>query len=145
MVKECSICTSNHRHYIDSLLKKGKSGYEISEVLKEKEVSISKSSIYRHKKNCVDLPKENSIYQMLYETGNQRLARAIKRTQKIIKTYNYCKCSSETSRKLRRRALVWVCGLCGGWVPYNLGLVLKRRFKPTKPRQFTIVATGRTY
>jgi len=132
MVRTCSICTSQHQILIDSLLLQGVSGYKISEELETRfGVIISKSAIYRHRKNCVLLPRKDSIYKMLYETGNVRLTRTIERTEKVIKTHNYCECSNDNPRKLRRKALVWICGLCGGWIPYNLGLVLKRRIQET--------------
>lgn len=145
-VNTCSVCRSEHRNYVDALLLRGVSGYKISEELRAQHgVTISKSAIYRHRNNCVLLPKRRSIYGMLYETGNKRLARAIERTQKVIKTHNYCECSSETSRSLRRNGRVWICSLCGGWIPYNLGLCLKRRFKRPRTRYRKLMATSRTY
>ena len=129
-MNNCSICNSEHRNLIDSLLLRGVSGYKISEKIRtDYGVSISKSAIYRHRKNCVLLPRKDSIYRMLYETGNARLARAIQRTRKTIKAHRYCECSNDIPRTLRKKGLVWICSLCGEWIPYNLGLALKRRFR----------------
>ena len=145
-MKKCSICNSEHRTLIDSLLLQGVSGYKISQKLRtDYGINISKSTIYRHRKNCVLLPKIDSIYKMLYETGNMRLARSIERTRKIIKTHNYCECSSETPRSLRRKGRVWICNLCDGWIPYNLGLALKMRFRKPRTRYHKLMATSRTY
>jgi IS30 family transposase len=145
-MKTCSICNSEHRSLIDARLLRGVSGYKISEELRQQHgVRISKSAIYRHRKNCVLLPRRNNVYSMLFETGNRRLARSIERTRKIIEILEYCRCDSTISRSLRRKGLVWVCGLCEGWIPYNIGLVLKRRFKRLQPRRHVLVATARSY
>ena len=145
LVRKCSICNSEHRTLIDGLLLRGVSGYKISEKLRrDYGVNISKSAIYRHRKNCVLLPRKDSIYQMLYETGNRRLARAIERTEKTIKTHRYCGCSNDIPRILRKKGLVWICSLCGGWIPYNLGLALKRRFRRSQRKQRIYIATSRS-
>jgi hypothetical protein len=145
-MKTCSICDSEHLTLINVRLAQGVSGYKISEELRQQHgVRISKSAIYRHRKNCVLLPRRNNIYSMLFETGNRRLVRAIERTRKVIETLEYCRCDSATSRYLRRKGLVWVCGLCGGWIPYNIGLHLKRKFERTQPRRHVLVATARSY
>ena len=143
---QCSICNSELRTLINARITQGVSGYKISAELREQcGVRVSKSAIYRHRKNCVLLPKKDSIYGMLYETGNRRLARAIERTQKVIKNYDYCECDSTTSRTLRKKGLVWICSFCGGWIPYNLGLYLKKRYGLALPRPRKLVSTGRSY
>lgn len=144
----CSICNSQFKGYIDNCLSRRIPPSEIIKELKLKhDVRFSRSAIYRHRKNHLMLPKRNSTFELLIKTGNYRLVKAIQKTEKILRKYPECTCDTYTPRRLKRRGRVWICSLCQGWVRYDVGLLLNRKFRlpAEKPKYTKLMASARSY
>ena len=125
----CKVCNSVYLNEINDLLKKGKSVRKVEQYLREKyDVRISYNSINLHRRNHLVSPiqEKDDVFQLLYKTGNYKLVNAIKRTMKIIKEYHKCMCSPFSDRTVKRKALVYICSTCRGWIEGNLGRNIQR-------------------
>ena len=146
MTRTSTILKSEYKQEIDSLLNKG---YRVSQVLKhfkDKGISLSRSALYRYRNSHFIYRRQstNRLYQILLETGNYNLLKALQRTEKIYDTKRRCRCANIRPEDLRRKGRVFIHRVCGGWYPHDLGVHLKKQSK-SKVQHRRIVATARSY
>ena len=147
LTRKSTIINSSHKSLIDDLLHKGYKTSQILEVLKDKDIIVSRSALYRYKNSHFVSRRQpvTRLYNILIETGNYNLLKALQRTEKIYDTKRRCKCYNIRPEDLRRKGRVFIHRVCGGWYPYDLGTHLKSRYKKQRNSYRFISATARSY
>ena len=118
----------------------------ILEILKDKDNKISRSALYRYRHSHFVSKRQpvTRLYNILIETGNYNLLKALQRTEKIYETKRRCICDNIRPEDLRRKGRVFIHRVCGGWYPCDLGEYLKKKYQKKKINPYRLVATGRS-
>ena len=147
MTRKSTILSSSHKSLIDDLLNRGFKVSEIFNALKEKGINLSRSALYRYKKSHFVSRRQpfTRLYNILIETGNYNLLKALQRTEKIYDTKRRCRCDNVRPEDLRRKGRVFIHKICGGWYPHDLGAHLKNQQKKANVSYRFVSATARSY